>query len=82
MPLLAYDQPASSPSGHLLHPRFREEAVEALNRAVLHQLGRKERSALETAYRQLVHPLLHIFLFGSIYLMNPYCDPYAVALGL
>ncbi|CAG9462297.1 unnamed protein product [Pedinophyceae sp. YPF-701] len=51
--LVAYDDPATSPTGHLLRQTQREEVAHALDNAVLRALGRPRRPALERALRQL-----------------------------
>ncbi|GMH45879.1 hypothetical protein BSKO_13842 [Bryopsis sp. KO-2023] len=52
--LIAYDDPAHSPCGHLLKPEYRRELADELNSAILEQQGRSKRSSLETLYEQLI----------------------------
>eukprot|EP00884_Botryococcus_braunii_P010328 jgi/Botrbrau1/19297/Bobra.0073s0040.1 len=51
--LLAFANPETCPSSHCLDIKLREEGAAALNGAILQQQGKRERSCLETAYRQL-----------------------------
>ncbi|PRW56754.1 Ran-binding 10 [Chlorella sorokiniana] len=50
--LLAYDDPATGPTGYMLLPAHRSELAAALNRAILVHSGRSEDSALEAILRQ------------------------------
>lgn len=52
--LLAFENPETCPSSQWLDIKMREEVAAALNAAILHQQGKRERSCLELAYRQLV----------------------------
>ncbi|KAK9820291.1 hypothetical protein WJX72_008659 [[Myrmecia] bisecta] len=52
--LLAYDDPQTSPCGHLLGTAHRAELASALNSAMLAQMGGQEESALERLYRHAV----------------------------
>lgn len=52
--LLAYKEPESSPSGHLLGCIYRKQLAEELNSALLVFRGKPQRCALEQEYKQLV----------------------------
>jgi len=63
--LLAYDDPASSPCGHLLRPQAREALAAKVNGALLGRRGAPREPAIERIYRQAAAALEELRWVGD-----------------